>query len=265
MAAQVITSPDGTRIAYDVTGQGPYLMLLHGAGKDRRDWHKLGYVDRLKGEFTVITVDIRGSGESDFLVNVSDYGIEKICADLLAVADACHAGQFSVWGYSFGGNIARYLGAWSDRPRAIAVIGVPFGPAVDEQFDQFIADFVKKWGGLAEAYKEGQLSGAKHQSAIKGRIPAWVACFQAMRGWPTIHPDAVRCPALLLVGTRNASTYQWVATHRQSLEQAKIAVEIVEGLNHPQEFTQVEQVFFAVSEFLQRHTCGTTIANIKRQ
>lgn len=250
--AQFITSPDGIRIAYDVTGRGPFLMLLHGAGKDRRDWHNLGYVEWLKSEFTVITVDIRGSGESDFLVDIRDYNIDKICADLFAVADDCHAGQFAVWGYSFGGNIARYLGAWSDRCAAIAVIGVPFGPAVDEQFDRFIDDFVKKWGGLAEAYQAGQLSGSKQQSAIKGRIPAWVACFQAMRAWPSINPDAIRCPALLLVGTQNKATFQWINANRAMLEQAKLCVEIVDGLNHPQEFTQVEQVFPAVSMFLQR-------------
>jgi len=251
MTAQFITSPDGTRIAYDVSGAGPFLMLLHGAGKDRRDWHKLGYVERLKHEFTVITVDIRGSGESDVLVDISDYSIEKICTDLFAVADACDAGQFAVWGYSLGGNIARYLGAWSERLRAIAVVGVPFGPAVDEQFGQFIDDFLKKWGGVAEAYIAGKLNAGKHQSAIKGRIPVWVACFQAMRTWPAIDPDALLCPAMLLVGTRNTGTLKWVTSHRQALEQANIAVEIVYGLNHPQEFTQVEQVFPAVSEFLR--------------
>jgi pimeloyl-ACP methyl ester carboxylesterase len=55
MATKFATAEDGTRIAYDVTGQGPALMLLHGAGKTRRDWHKVGYVDRLKDDFTVIT------------------------------------------------------------------------------------------------------------------------------------------------------------------------------------------------------------------
>jgi pimeloyl-ACP methyl ester carboxylesterase len=179
---------------------------------------------------------------------------------LIAVADACNAKQFAVWGYSFGGSIARYLGSWSDRLTAIAMIGVPFGPAVDQQFDRFITDFVDKWGGLADAYKAGQLSGAKQQSAIKGRIPVWVACFQAMRSWPAIEPDAVRCPALLLVGTRNASAFKWVASHRQSLVQSDIAVEIVEGLSHPQEFTQLEQVYPVVSQFLKAHSASSSEA-----
>ena len=64
METQFITSPDGVRIAYDINGQGPALMLLHGAGKNKQDWHKVGYVKRLESDFTVITVDIRGSGET---------------------------------------------------------------------------------------------------------------------------------------------------------------------------------------------------------
>ena len=69
------TSVGGTRIAYDVTGSGSALMLLHGAGKTRRDWHKLGYVERLKDDFTVITADIRGTGDSDHLYDIVDYAL----------------------------------------------------------------------------------------------------------------------------------------------------------------------------------------------
>src|SRR5262249_24479766 len=56
-----VTSKDGTRIAYDVTGAGPALILLHGGGGNRRDWHEAGYVVRLSSAFTVIAIDQRGS------------------------------------------------------------------------------------------------------------------------------------------------------------------------------------------------------------
>jgi pimeloyl-ACP methyl ester carboxylesterase len=62
MSNKDLITTEGIRIAYDVIGQGPALMLLHGAGKTRKDWKKVGYVERLKDEFKIINVDIRGSG-----------------------------------------------------------------------------------------------------------------------------------------------------------------------------------------------------------
>ena len=246
---QFVTTSDGVRIAYDVIGQGPALMLLHGAGKTRKDWRTAGYVDRLRGDFRIINVDIRGSGESDCLTRVGDYAIEKICNDLEEVADACVAQQFGVWGYSFGGNIARYLGAWSKRAQAIAVIGVPFGRAVHEQFDRYIDEFIVKYGPLAQAYDEGALSEKKRRSAIKGRIPVWVACFQAMRNWPSIEAGDVACPTLLLAGTKNRSVLEWIEENNASLERAGVQVEIIDGLSHQQEFSQIDRVYPAVRSF----------------
>jgi pimeloyl-ACP methyl ester carboxylesterase len=251
------TSPDGTRIAYDITGEGPVLLLLHGAGKTRRDWHKRGYVERLKRDFTVITVDIRGTGESDYLTDIGDYAIDSICQDLLTVADACAVQQFAIWGYSFGGNIARYLGTRSERVTAIAVIGVPFGPAVDEAFDRFIDEYVQKWEPRVRADTEGTWSQGK-RSPIKGHIPVFLACFQAMRRWPSVEPGDVGCPTLLLVGTKNQNVMNWITTEKEALVAARVQVETVEGLTHPQEFSQVDRVFPVVNAFLKEAELRST-------
>ena len=248
---QFVQAMDGARIAFDVTGSGPALMLLHGAGKERADWHQLGYVERLQQNYSVIAVDLRGSGKSSILANIEDYAIEKIIADLNAVADACQVSQFAVWGYSLGGTIARYLGAWSNRVAAVAMIGVPFGPAVDESFNQFIDAFLQKWGSQADVYRAGELSAEKRPSVIKGRIPVWAACFQAMRGWPDISPNQMQCPVLLLAGSKNNSVLEWIKTNPDALNASRVKVEIVAGLTHPQEFSQVERVFPPVYSFLR--------------
>ena len=256
MATQFCWSTDGTRIAYDITGRGPALMLLHGGLKTRRDWHEAGYVRRLQPDFTVITVDIRGNGESDQLFSSKDYAIEKICADLIAVADACEAKEFAVWGFSFGGNIARYLAAWSDRVTAAAVIGVPLGPGVFPEFDQFINDFINKWKPLVKAYQQGTLGEDLPQKDRKlitrGLIPVWLACFSAIRQWPQVEPGDLRCPAMLLSGSKNKWVLEWIKGNRDSLDRAKIQAEIIEGLTHIQEFTQIERVFPVVSSFLKQ-------------
>jgi pimeloyl-ACP methyl ester carboxylesterase len=248
MTKLFVASPDGTHIAYDVTGHGPALMLLHGAGKTRRDWRTAGYVERLKNDFSVITVDLRGTGDSDHPLGVADYAIDKLCADLNAVADACGAQQFSIWGYSLGGNIARYLGAWSDRVRAIAVIGVPLGH--DPAFDQYLHQFVCKWKPAARP-QGASTAAEKKKSRIKGQIPVWLACFQAMLDWPHIEAADIVCPTMLVVGTRNKSAIEWVKANRQSLDSANVNLQVVTGLNHNQEFSAIEHVLPLVRSYLK--------------
>jgi len=253
MAAKMVTSPDGIRIAYDVDGQGSPLMLLHGAGKTRRDWHKLGYVEKLRDDFTVITVDIRGTGERNNLVEIEDFSIEKICQDLYAVADDFRAEKFAIWGFSFGGNIARYPAAWSDRISAIAVVGVPFGPAVDEAFDGYIQGFEKKYRSMAEKQKQ-EFDLRKPRSPIKGQMAGWLACFRAMRDWPPVDPDEIGCPAILVVGTRNKNVMRWVATTQEELVIADVELQLIDGLTHNQEFTETDRVLPVISQFIKQKT-----------
>ena len=55
-------SKDGTRIAYDKTGQGPALLLVAGAFQDRKAMR--AYAGPLSEHFTVYNYDRRGRGES---------------------------------------------------------------------------------------------------------------------------------------------------------------------------------------------------------
>jgi pimeloyl-ACP methyl ester carboxylesterase len=265
MSTRFSIAPDGTRIAYDITGNGPALVLLHGAGKTRRDWHKLSYVARLEQDFTVITLDLRGAGDSDCPSSPADYAIEKVCADVYAVADACKIQRFALWGFSLGGTLARYLGAWSDRVSALTVIGVPFGPAVDKEFDQYINELAKKWEPVVRAYNEGTLADKQRKAAIKGRMPMILACFQAMRDWPSVEPGDAGCPTLLLAGAKNKRVIDWVSANRQALDSAGVYVKVIQGLNHPQEFSAVDRVFPVVSSFFKDQTWQPSSTSLLEQ
>jgi len=91
-----VTSPDGTRIAYERHGDGPPLVLLHG-GLTRRYWDPL--VPRFADDFTVVTPDRRGRGESG---DTEPYSIEREVEDARAVVDAVD-GEPVLFGHSFGG------------------------------------------------------------------------------------------------------------------------------------------------------------------
>src|SRR5688572_2362716 len=44
-ATRFARSKDGTKIAYDIAGSGPPVILLHGRGQTRQSWHRAGYAD----------------------------------------------------------------------------------------------------------------------------------------------------------------------------------------------------------------------------
>lgn len=54
---------DGCALAYDCTeaeGRSGGVLLVHGMGGSRLDWHKYGYVEHLAPYFSVATLDLRG-------------------------------------------------------------------------------------------------------------------------------------------------------------------------------------------------------------
>src|SRR3954468_14769062 len=55
-------SAGASRLAYDRTGQGEPLILLHGQGLSRRSWDPV--IAALSAERDVIAVDLPGHGES---------------------------------------------------------------------------------------------------------------------------------------------------------------------------------------------------------
>ena len=148
-------SPDGTRIAYDHSGTGPAIVLLHGGGGMRQDWHEAGYVRRLQDNFTVITMDLRGHGESDLPTDPADYTIDKMGQDVLAVADACGIERFIIWGMSFGGRIGRHLATQSEHVVKFTMMGTPMGPGVSDEIRQEVKDFCAHWPPIAYSDENG--------------------------------------------------------------------------------------------------------------
>ena len=75
-----------------------------------------------------------------------------------------------------------------------------------------------------------------------------------MRGWPNIELADLKCPTILLVGSKNENVMNYVEVNRQALDKAGIQVNIIDGLNHQQEFNKINLVFQSVNSFLKYHT-----------
>lgn len=92
-----VVSPDGTKIAFTVTGRGDTMMLVHGAGADSRQWVRL--VPHLASRFTVVTIDRRGRRGSG--PQGPGHSLYDDARDIAAVAATMPAPRYLV-GHSSG-------------------------------------------------------------------------------------------------------------------------------------------------------------------
>ncbi len=93
-------SNDGTKIAFDRTGDGPPVILVVGAFNDRATGAPLARA--LEGRLSVLNYDRRGRGASG---DTQPYAVERELEDLHALIQEA-GGEASVFGYSSGANLA---------------------------------------------------------------------------------------------------------------------------------------------------------------
>ena len=112
----------GVQLHYEVTGEGPPLVLVHGSAVDGRTWDEV--VPMFARDHRVIVYDRRGYGRSTHKP-VRDHRVHA--ADLVAVLERVAAGPAAVVGWSSGGNIA--LAVATQHPdlfRSLVVVEAPF-------------------------------------------------------------------------------------------------------------------------------------------
>lgn len=85
LPVETVTSPDGTRIAFERTGSGPPVVIV-GGGLNEKAMHA-ELADGLSREFTVLNYDRRARGASDDRL-AGPYDVQREIEDLAAVVDA---------------------------------------------------------------------------------------------------------------------------------------------------------------------------------
>ncbi len=113
------TTDDGVEIAYDVRGDGPPIVLVHGLSDSRADWAPI--VDRLSSDHRCIALDLRGHGESG---DTADYGALTMAADVAAVVAAEDLVAPMVIGHSLGGAV---VSVYATTAPVTAVVNVDQG------------------------------------------------------------------------------------------------------------------------------------------
>ncbi|NYI76693.1 alpha/beta fold hydrolase [Nocardioides panzhihuensis] len=106
-------------LAYERTGSGEPLLLIHGIAHRRQAW--AGVVERLAGEFDVITVDLPGHGESPAFDLAGRTVRAAVTDELNALRVALGIERPHVAGNSLGGLLALEM-ADSGHARSVTAL-----------------------------------------------------------------------------------------------------------------------------------------------
>ena len=106
MAQETLRRDDSSAIAYDVLGEGPPVVFVHGLTSRRAAWDPV--TDLLAQDFTCVRVDLRGHGESSA---ASDYSMLSLVGDVRAVVEQLGLGEPALVGNSLGANVAAVYAA----------------------------------------------------------------------------------------------------------------------------------------------------------
>jgi pimeloyl-ACP methyl ester carboxylesterase len=212
----ITTSLDGTAIAWFRSGDGPPIVLVHGATADHTVWRTSGPL--LATSHTLYAIDRRGRGASG---DTAPYAIAREYEDVAAVVDAVAKAEgrpVDVVGHSFGGRVG--LGAALLTPQLRRLVVYEGAPAPAGRSFQGDAVMTTLEALAAADDREGLL--AYFLATVVGMTPDDLAAYRVAPTWrarveaaPTIVREmraeatedagpardaAIRIPVLQLVG-----------------------------------------------------------------
>ena len=250
-------SADKTQIAYETGGTGPALILVQGAGENRRSWQERGYADRLRKQFTVITFDRRGTGDSGKPMGVDAYSLDNVLADIIAVADAAGAKRFHIWGFGDGASIVRHLAVKSDRVISAVIVGATLGPALTGITKDAITAMRAKWQPLVEANAAGKLDikalSPGDRAAWENGIAISALSLGALLDFPPVEPGEIKAPTLWLVGAEDEGVRENVKTYEGKIKGTSVTLKALSSLSYSDTFIKSEVVLAEVEPFLLKN------------
>jgi pimeloyl-ACP methyl ester carboxylesterase len=176
-----VISADGTEIAYERVGSGPTVVLVGGAFCDHTATAELA--DALAGDFTAISYDRRGRGESG---DTQPYDPQREVEDLTAVIRAAGDRGF-VFGISSGAGLCLLAAASGAPIDAAAGIEPPY--RVTEDAPPLPEDYTRTLIELSSTGRRDEAV-AYFMTAAVGQPPEAVEEARKMPMWPGLEAMA---------------------------------------------------------------------------
>jgi pimeloyl-ACP methyl ester carboxylesterase len=255
---------------YRVDGNGPDpLVCIHGVGSYLEAWS--GVVERLAGDFTILTFDLRGHGDSTKIKG--RYDIDDFVAETLSLADHMGFQSFHLAGFSLGGLIAQRLALTHlDRIRRLVLLSTVAGRTPDER-ERVLSRLAALRAGEPGSHYEASLSRWLTED-FQAQNPEKIEALRARNALndPECYAsayrvlaetdfggllDQIRCPTLIATGEEDAGSNPRMARYMHERIVGS-QLQILPGLRHSILIEAPELVAgmmkgFLVEEALMRH------------
>lgn len=254
---------NGLTLAYTDEGKGMPVVFVHGFPLNRNMWAP--QVQALSRQHRVITVDLRGHGESD--APLWRYTMEQFADDLTGVLDHLSIQQAVMAGLSMGGYILfAFYRKYANRVNALILSDTRAQPDTDEgragRFNMAQSAYTQGSGAIADVMLSKLLCPASLHTRpelvqqVRGMITAMTLGGMAgdlmgMADRPDSVPllSTIACPTLIIVGELDLATPPSDA-HLMSEQIPGAQLKIIPGAAHLPNLEQPEAFNDAVRSFL---------------
>ncbi len=199
-------------VSYRIAGQGPALYLVHGIGSRKTTWDEL--IDGLKNQFTCVSYDLRGHGDSP--VPPTPYSLDDLVEDLEALRQKLGHEKIHIAGHSLGDMIGpAYARAYPQHTLSVGLLSTAAGRSEDDRAKlkavgdameqngviETLGTLVARW--FTDAFVEAQpeliearLQQVKDTPADVFLSVFWIYATTEMAPW--LHE--ISCPCMVLTG-----------------------------------------------------------------
>ncbi|CAN5256937.1 alpha/beta hydrolase [soil metagenome] len=258
------------RIAYDVAGSGPLVVMVPGLG-DLRSEYRFLVPQLVAAGYRAVTMDIRGHGESS--TDWPDHASAALGSDVVALIDHLGGGPATVIGTSMGAAAVAWAAA--EAPGKISGV-VLVGPFVRDIAPRSrLAGLVQKlvirtafagpwaeaaWGAYyASLYPTRKPDDfAAYRAALvanlrePGRMDATRAMLNASKADVAARLPEVAAPTLVIMGTRDPDFPDPAEEATTVARMLRGSVRMIDGAGHYPHAEMPDVTGTAIIDFLRR-------------
>jgi pimeloyl-ACP methyl ester carboxylesterase len=241
----VLTTKDGTSVAYSTTGAGPGVIVIPGVMSNAGDYAELAQA--LAGTFTVHVIERRGHGNSG--PQGSTYSMGDECEDIGELQQ--RTGATRIFGHSYGGLIALQAARTNPSLQKIAVYepGVSIGKGISMSwipaYERYLAE-----GKRLDAFAAFSIAAGPRKAQ---KMPRWL-----MKWMLPILLNKQRLQTMLELLPANLKEHREIARYANALENYRdIRAKVLLMFGGKSDLPWVDEVHQALPDMIPSHEIKT--------